>query len=182
MNTCTILLPDEPHPEDGGHAGHLRVGVRPGRRYRQGLRHGGGRLRGQALLADEACGKDQGGAAQAGRIDYAGHRVAVAGRPVRLTPTEYALLFELSVHAGRVLTHDQLLHRVWGPERTGEPWLVREVVKRLRRKLGDDANSLAYIFTEPRARGPAAPAPPCGTCGGGCCVRPPPRRPRACRR
>ena len=71
-------------------------------------------------------------------IDYAGHRVALAGRPVRLTPTEYELLFELSVHAGRVLTHDRLLQRVWGLERTGEPWLVREVVKRLRRKLGDD--------------------------------------------
>ncbi len=83
-------------------------------------------------------------------IDYAGHRVAVAGRAVRLTPTEYELLFELSVHAGRVLTHDRLLQRVWGPERTGEPWLVREVVKRLRSKLGDDAGSPAYIFTEPR--------------------------------
>ena len=83
-------------------------------------------------------------------IDYAGHRVAVAGRPVRLTPTEYEVLFELSVHAGRVLTHDQLLRRVWGLERTGEPWLVREVVKRLRRKLGDNAGNPAYIFTEPR--------------------------------
>ncbi len=83
-------------------------------------------------------------------IDYAGHRVAVAGRPVRLTPIEYELIFELSVHARRVLTHDQLLQRVWGPERTGEPWLVREVVKRLRRKLGDDAGNPAYIPTEPR--------------------------------
>ena len=83
-------------------------------------------------------------------IDYTGHRVAVAGRPVRLTPTEYELLVELSVHAGRVLTHAQLLKRVWGPERVGEPWLVREVVKRLRRKLGDDADNPAYIFTEPR--------------------------------
>ena len=83
-------------------------------------------------------------------IDYPGHRVAVAGRPVRLTPTEYELLFQLAVHAGRVLTHDQLLQRVWGPERTGEPWLVREVVKRLRRKLGDDADNPDYIYTEPR--------------------------------
>ena len=83
-------------------------------------------------------------------IDYPGHRAAVAGRPVRLTPTEYELLVELSVHAGRVLTHDHLLQRVWGPQRTGEPWLVREVVKRLRRKLGDDADNPAYIFTEPR--------------------------------
>ena len=83
-------------------------------------------------------------------IDYAGHRVSVAGRPVRLTPTEYGLLFELSVHAGRVLTHDQLLQRGWGLERTVEPWLVPEVVKRLRRKLGDDAGNPAYIYTEPR--------------------------------
>ena len=83
-------------------------------------------------------------------IDYPGHRVVVAGHPVQLTPTEYELLFELSVHAGRVLTHDQLLQRVWGPERTGEPWLVREEVKRLRRKLGDAAGNPAYILTEPR--------------------------------
>ena len=83
-------------------------------------------------------------------IDYARRRVTLAGRPVELTATEYALLYELSVHAGRVLTHDHLLQRVWGPERTGEPWQVREVVKRLRRKLGDDAQNPTYIFTVPR--------------------------------
>ena len=83
-------------------------------------------------------------------IDYAQRRVTLAGHPVELTATEYALLYELSVHAGRVLTHDQLLRRVWGPERTGEPWQVREVVKRLRRKLGDDAQDSTYIFTVPR--------------------------------
>ncbi len=83
-------------------------------------------------------------------IDYARRRVTLAGRPVELTATEYALLYELSVHAGRVLTHDMLLQRVWGPERAGEPWQVREVVKRLRRKLGDDAQNPTYILTEPR--------------------------------
>ena len=57
-------------------------------------------------------------------IDYAQRRVTVAGRPVRLTATEYGLLYELSVNIGRVLTHDQLLRRVWGLERTGEPGLV----------------------------------------------------------
>ena len=84
------------------------------------------------------------------RIDYAGRSVTVAGRPVKLTATEYALLYELSVNPGRVMTHDHLLQLVWGPHRTGEPWLVRDVVKRLRRKLGDDAASPVYILTEPR--------------------------------
>ena len=83
-------------------------------------------------------------------IDYASRRVTVAERQVALTPTEYSLLFELSVNVGRVLSHNHLLHRVWGPYRTGEPWLVRDVVKRLRRKLGDDASNPVYIFTEPR--------------------------------
>ena len=83
-------------------------------------------------------------------IDYAQRRVRVAGRTVELTPTEYGLLYQLSVHAGRVLTHDHLLQRVWGRERMGEPWLVREVVKRVRSKLGDAADQPTYIFTEPR--------------------------------
>ena len=83
-------------------------------------------------------------------IDYAERRVTLAGRPVQVTATEYELLYRLSAAAGRVLTHDQLLQAVWGPERTGEPWLVRNVVKRLRRKLGDDADNPTYVFTEPR--------------------------------
>ena len=49
-----------------------------------------------------------------------------------------------------MLTHDRLLQSIWGRERTGEPRLLRDVVKRLRRKLGDDANNPTYIFTEPR--------------------------------
>ena len=84
------------------------------------------------------------------RIDYAERRAAVGGQQVELTATEYALLYELAVNSGRVLTHNVLLQRVWGPERLGEPWLVRDVVKRLRRKLGDDAQDPTYIFTEPR--------------------------------
>ena len=84
------------------------------------------------------------------RIAYAERRVWMSGRPVTLTPLEYGVLYELSLHAGRAVTHDQLLQNVWGPGKRGEPWLVREVVKRLRRKLGDDANSPAYIHTEPR--------------------------------
>ena len=83
-------------------------------------------------------------------IDYATRRVTLGGEPLELTATEYALLYELSVSAPRVLTHNVILQRVWGPERLGETWLVRDVVKRLRRKLGDDAETPTFIFTEPR--------------------------------
>ena len=84
------------------------------------------------------------------QINYIERSVFVAGRPVHLTATEYAVLYELSVHTGRVLTHNHLLHQVWGPGRTGEPWLVRDVIKRLRRKLSDDADNPVFIYTEPR--------------------------------
>ena len=80
----------------------------------------------------------------------AGDKVSLADRAVRLTNIEYRLLFELSVNAGRVLTHEQLLQRVWGPEHSGQPGAVRTFVKNLRRKLGDDADTPTYIFTEPR--------------------------------
>ena len=83
-------------------------------------------------------------------IDFAERRVSVAGEPVSLTATEYAVLYELAVNAPRVLTHSMLLQRVWGPERVGEAWLVRDVVKRVRQKLGDSAGSPKYIITEPR--------------------------------
>ena len=66
----------------------------------------------------------------------------------------------MAAHAPRVLNHDVLLQRVWGPERVGESWLVRDVVKRIRRKLGDSASSPKYVFTEPRVgyrMGPAGP-------------------------
>ena len=52
-------------------------------------------------------------------IAYAERRVSLAGQPVHLTVTEHDLLVELSVNAGRVLTHDYLLRRVWGADHTG---------------------------------------------------------------
>ena len=82
-------------------------------------------------------------------IDYAERRVTVAGRPTPLTPTEYRLLVQLSASTGRVLTHDHLLRRVWGPEHSGDPRLVRTAIKSLRRKLVDDARNPTYIFTVP---------------------------------
>ena len=83
-------------------------------------------------------------------IDYAGREVRVAGSTLELTPNEYDVLFELSVYAGRVVPHGHLLRRVWGPQNSGDTGLVRTIVRRLRRKLGDDAARPAYIFTEPR--------------------------------
>ena len=83
-------------------------------------------------------------------IDYAERCVTMAGQPVQLTVNEYELLFELSVNAGRVLTHNQLLRRVWGLANSGDVRVVRSLVRRLRDKLDDDASSPTYIFTEPR--------------------------------
>ena len=82
-------------------------------------------------------------------IDYGDRRVTVSGRPVELTATEYRLLTELSANAGRVVTHGQILQRVWGPGYSDERELVRVIVGHLRRKLGDDAHHPKYIFTEP---------------------------------
>ena len=80
-------------------------------------------------------------------IDYEGRRVTVTGRPLELTATEFDLLKTMSVNAGRVLSYDTLLRKVWGRHETGDPQLVRTYVKRLRRKLGDDPSNCCYIFT-----------------------------------
>ena len=83
-------------------------------------------------------------------INYAERRVSLAGSPVQLTDIEYRMLFELSVNAGRVLAHAELLQRVWGPAHSGRTGAVRSVIKNLRCKLGDDAEDPTYIFNEPR--------------------------------
>ena len=69
---------------------------------------------------------------------------------VQLTDSEYRLLLELSVDAGRGLTHEHLLERVWGSGRTCGSGPVRTVVNNLCRKLGDNANTPNHILTEPR--------------------------------
>ncbi len=83
-------------------------------------------------------------------VNFAERRVTVGGRAVKLSATEYKLLYELAVNAGRVLTHEQILQRVWGPEYSGETELVRSFIRNLRRKLGDDARNPKYIETEPQ--------------------------------
>ena len=83
-------------------------------------------------------------------IDYAQRRVAIAGQLVHLTPIEYEMLRVLSLNGGRPMSHEQLLRRVWRVTTSGDPQVVRTHMRRLRRKLGDDADSPRYIFTEPR--------------------------------
>ena len=83
-------------------------------------------------------------------IDYAERSVTLAGRPLPLIAMEYRLLAELSANAGRLLTYEHLLERVWGEKSSGDVRPMRTIVSKLRRKLGDAADSPTYIFTEPR--------------------------------
>ena len=83
-------------------------------------------------------------------IDYPERRVTLAGQPVQLTATEYGLLAELAANAGRVLTYQHLLERVWGEKGDGDVRPMRTIVSKLRRKLGEDADNPRYVFTEPR--------------------------------
>jgi two-component system KDP operon response regulator KdpE len=83
-------------------------------------------------------------------IDLAAQRVTKAGAHVHLTPTEFALLRELAVNAGKLLTHAMLLRRVWGPGYETETEYTRVYVRRLRSKLETDGGP-PLIATEPRA-------------------------------
>ncbi len=81
-------------------------------------------------------------------IDYEQRRVHVAGREIALTALEYELLRVLALGGGRVVTYDALLRQVWSRRSYSDPKkLVRAFVKRLRRKLGDDAVNPIYIVT-----------------------------------
>ena len=82
-------------------------------------------------------------------VDLARRLVRVAGQEVHLTPTEYRLLETLIQHAGKVLTHRQLLKEVWGPGNTHETHYVRVYINQLRQKLGDDASRPQLLLTEP---------------------------------
>jgi DNA-binding response OmpR family regulator len=82
-------------------------------------------------------------------VDFAAHRVMVNNAELKLTSTEYRLLSYISLNAGRVITPDQLLHKVWGEEYMGAPHLLQVNIARLRKKLGDDAKKPSYITTRP---------------------------------
>jgi two-component system, OmpR family, KDP operon response regulator KdpE len=82
-------------------------------------------------------------------IDIARRRVRVAGAEVRLSRKEFALLRLLARHAGRIVTHQQLLREVWGPAHEHETHYLRIYIGHLRQKLGDDPTRPRYIGNEP---------------------------------
>jgi len=82
-------------------------------------------------------------------IDYAQHQVHVAGKLVQLSRTEYKLLSTLAQNAGRVLTHELLLERVWGAEYNREVDFIWVYISRLRRKIEVDPRHPHYILTVP---------------------------------
>ena len=107
-------------------------------RIRVALRH----ARGQAVPDDPVI------AIGPMRIDQARHEVAVDGEPVHLTPIEFRLLALLAQHAGKVLTHRQLLHDVWGPRNTHQTHYLRVHMAALRRKIEADPARPRWLITE----------------------------------
>ncbi len=82
------------------------------------------------------------------KIDFQRREVWVDGQIVQLRPTEYRLLYHLVQNAGWVLTHEQILTKVWGYEYRDEPHYVRLYINYLRKKLELDPTNPKYILTE----------------------------------
>jgi DNA-binding response OmpR family regulator len=81
-------------------------------------------------------------------LNVANHSVWLNGDEVRLTATEFRLLAELARHAGITLSRETLLERVWGTDWISDPDYLKVFVRRLRKKLGDDAEHPRFIQTE----------------------------------
>jgi DNA-binding response OmpR family regulator len=82
------------------------------------------------------------------KLDFDRREVWVDGQLVNLRPTEYRLLYHLVKNAGWVVTHDQLLTKVWGYEYRDEPHYVRLYINYLRKKIEEDPANPRYILTE----------------------------------
>lgn len=82
-------------------------------------------------------------------VDLAAHLVKLKEEEIQLTPTEYDLLKALITHAGKVITHNQLLRKVRGTEYQNDAHLLRVHMSNLRRKIEPDPNRPRYIVTEP---------------------------------
>lgn len=79
-------------------------------------------------------------------INFAQRRVFIKGREVRLTATEYQILYHLGCHAGRIITHEDLLTRVWGAEYRNELHYLRNYISSLRKKIESDPGNPQYII------------------------------------
>lgn len=82
------------------------------------------------------------------KIDFSRREVWVEDELVKLRPTEYRLLYHLVQNAGWVLTHDQILTKVWGYEYRDEPHYVRLYINYLRKKIEENPSDPKYILTE----------------------------------
>jgi two-component system KDP operon response regulator KdpE len=82
-------------------------------------------------------------------VDLVRHRVRAGDAEVRLSRKEFALLRTLALHAGRIVTHQQLLREVWGPAHEHETHYLRIYIGHLRQKLADDPANPRYISNEP---------------------------------
>jgi two-component system KDP operon response regulator KdpE len=82
------------------------------------------------------------------KLDFNRREIWVGGEIVQLRPTEYRLLYHLVQNAGWVVTHDQLLTKVWGYEYQDEPHYVRLYINYLRKKIEKDPSNPEYILTE----------------------------------
>jgi two-component system KDP operon response regulator KdpE len=82
-------------------------------------------------------------------VDLVRRQVFVGGKEVHFTPIEYKLLTTLVRHAGRVVTHQQLLREVWGPAHTDQAHYVRVYMAHLRHKLEAEPARPRYLLTEP---------------------------------
>ena len=80
-------------------------------------------------------------------IDFASNRVLLGNNEVMLSDTEYRLLSYLARNAGRIVTRDQILERIWGEEYVGEDHLLHVNIGRLRLKLEDKTRRPKYILT-----------------------------------
>jgi two-component system KDP operon response regulator KdpE len=81
-------------------------------------------------------------------VDFDRREVLVNGEPVKLRPTEYRLLHFFVQNPGRMLSHEQLLSKVWGPEYVDDNQLLRLYVTYLRQKIEPDPSNPRYIFNE----------------------------------
>ena len=82
------------------------------------------------------------------RVDFSHHEVFLADQPVKLTPTEYQLLYHLAKNAGKVMTHRTLLGRIWGRDYLEQTNYLKVHIKHLRQKLEDDPADPRFIMTE----------------------------------